>query len=208
MSGRASQRHWRSRPGGDLYAKEAARRGLGSRAWFKLEALDARFKLLAPSTKVLELGAAPGGWTRYLASKGARVYACDQRQMEVPAKAKFFCGDVQGEAFRDWSEVNGPYNLVISDMAPDFSGIRTSDAARAERLVALACEIAEQRIAIGGTLVVKLFQGDPLDYFRGWAKPLFSGVRLCKPPASRQESAETYGIAQEFKGISHKADDS
>ena len=203
MSGRSSQRHWRSRPGGDLYAKEAARRGLGSRAWFKLEALDARFKLLAPGTKVLELGAAPGGWTRYLASKGARVYACDQREMEVPAKAEFFCGDVHGEAFRNWSEANGPYNLVISDMAPDFSGIRTSDAARAQRLVVLACEIAEQRLLTGGALVVKLFQGDPVDYFRGRAKPSFSRVRLSKPPASRQESAEIYGIAQAFAGVSH-----
>ena len=199
MNARASGKHWRARPGGDAYSKEAARRGLGSRAWFKLESLDSRFKLLTPGTRVLELGAAPGGWTRYLASKGALVYACDQRDMEVPATANFLRGDVCGEEFRNWSLTNGPYNLVISDMAPDMSGIRTSDSARAERLVALACEIAEQRLLAAGALVVKLFQGDPVTYFKGWTKPIFSRVRLSKPRASRQESGEVYGIAEGFE---------
>lgn len=202
MSARSSQKHWRSRPGGDSYAKDAAKRGLGSRAWFKLQAMDSKFKLVRSGAKVLELGAAPGGWTRYLASRGARVFACDRREMEVPRRAEFFLGEVQGEAFRNWCRAHGPYNLVMSDMAPEMSGIRTSDMARAQTLVALACEIAQDRLALGGGLVVKLFQGEPVDYFRHWASSAFARVRLSKPPASRPESSEIYGIAQTFTAIS------
>lgn len=204
MSARSSRNHWRSRPGGDSYAKDAAKRGLGSRAWFKLQALDSKYKLIRSGAKVLELGAAPGGWTRYLASRKARVFACDLQKMEVPRRVEFFCGEVEGEAFHNWCEAHGPYNLVISDMAPDMSGIRASDMARAQTLVALACEVAKDRLELGGTLVVKLFQGEPADYFRDWARTAFTCVRLSKPPASRPESSEIYGIAQSFTSISQQ----
>lgn len=196
MSARAARSHWRASPGGDALSRDAARRGLGSRAWFKLEALDSRFGLVRPQLKVLELGAAPGGWTRYLASRKARTFACDQRDMEVPAGVNFLRADVGGEAFRDWCSHHGPYNLLLSDMAPDVSGIRSRDMAQARALVELACEIAERDLARGGAMTVKLFQGEPVDFFRSWAVSEFEKVRLAKPRASRSESSELYAVAQ------------
>ncbi len=198
MSTRSSRAHWRARPGGDALARQAARRGLGSRAWFKLEALDTRFRLIRPGMKVLELGAAPGGWTRYLVSRGARAFACDQRAMPVPGGVDFLCAQVPSELFRDWCTSHIPYNLLVSDLAPNMSGVRTRDMAQAQSLVAFACELAEQVLSSGGGLVVKLFQGEPLEYFEGRAGSLFHKVRLAKPRASRAESSEIYGVAQGF----------
>ncbi|MCY4199382.1 MAG: FtsJ-like methyltransferase family protein [Gammaproteobacteria bacterium] len=195
MSRRASRAHWRARGGGDSYSRQAAARGLGSRAWFKLESLDARFKLVRPGRKVLELGAAPGGWTRYLAAKKAHVFACDQRHMEVPAKVAFLQTDVGGEAFRDWSMRHAPFGLIVSDMAPDISGIDVRDMAAAEALVDLAFDLADALLDAGGDLVVKLFQGDPVTLFGQRAGAGFSTVKIAKPRASRSESSEMYGVA-------------
>ncbi len=196
MSSRAARSHWRASPVGDAFSRDAARRGLGSRAWFKLEALDSRFALVRPQMKVLELGAAPGGWTRYLVSRKAKAFACDQREMDVPAGINFLCADIGSEAFRDWCSRHGPYNLLLSDMAPDLSGIRSRDMARAQVLVELACEIAGRELAEGGAMAVKLFEGEPVDAFRSWAASEFTKVRLAKPRASRSESSELYGVAQ------------
>ena len=195
MSSSPSRSHWRNRPGGDALARDAAARGLGSRAWFKLESLDTRFRLIRPGERVLELGAAPGGWTRYVAMRKAKAFACDQREMEVPVGVNFLCADVMSEAFVDWSQAHAPYNLLLSDMAPNMSGIRSRDLARTQSLVALACDIAESVLTTGGALAVKLFQGEPVEYFRYWAKPVFEQVRLAKPRASRSESSEIYGVA-------------
>lgn len=194
MSRSRSRAHWRTHPGGDALARRAAARGLGSRAWFKLEALDTRFGLIRPADKVLELGAAPGGWTRYLVKREAKCFACDQCEMEVPAEVNFLRADVESEAFLDWSSAHAPYNLLLSDMAPNMSGIRSRDMARAESLVALACHTAERVLMPGGALAVKLFHGEPLEYFRNWARPAFEEIRLAKPRASRAESSEIYGV--------------
>lgn len=195
MSKRASRAHWRARGGGDSYSRAAASRGLGSRAWFKLEALDRRFGLLRPGMKVLELGAAPGGWTRYLANSGAHTFACDERDTDVPDGVEFLHGSVGDDAFRDFSERNAPYDLIVSDMAPNMSGIAARDMVRAEALVELACDASDTLLAQGGGLVVKLFQGDPLACFRRRTKSRFRQVRIAKPSASRAESSETYGVA-------------
>jgi len=195
MSRRASRVHWRARGGGDSYSRQAAARGLGSRAWFKLESLDAQFRLVRPRRKVLELGAAPGGWTRYLAEKNACVYACDQRDMEVPEGAEFLRARVGGEAFQDWSTRHAPYGLIVSDMAPDMSGIAARDMAGAEALVDIACDLADTLLDEAGGLVVKLFQGDPLALFRARTEASFKTVRIAKPRASRADSSEMYGVA-------------
>ena len=203
MSRRASRAHWRARGGGDSYSRQAAEHGLGSRAWFKLESLDAKFNLVRPGRKVLELGAAPGGWTRYLAEKKARVYASDQRDMQVPAGVEFLCADIGDEAFEDWSKRHAPYDLIVSDMAPDFSGIAARDMARAEALVELACDLAKTLLAESGGLVVKLFQGDPLARFRARTEPGFKQVRIAKPRASRADSSEMYGVALHKQAATH-----
>ncbi len=195
MSRRASRAHWRARGRGDSYSRKAAERGLGSRAWFKLESLDAKYDLVCPGRKVLELGAAPGGWTRYLAEKKACVYACDQRDMEVPQGVHFLRAGVGGEAFGDWSSRHAPYGLIVSDMAPDMSGIAARDMASAEALVDLACDLADTLLDEAGGLVVKLFQGDPLTRFRCRAEAGFGEVRIAKPRASRADSSEMYGVA-------------
>ena len=195
MSRRASRAHWRARGGGDSYSRAAAERGLGSRAWFKLESLDSRFRLLRPGCKVLELGAAPGGWTRYFADKSVATFACDQRDMQVPEGVEFLRTEVGGEAFRDWSARHAPYNLIVSDMAPDMSGITARDMARAEALITLACDTADALLAQGGGLVVKLFAGDPVALFRRRTQGGFAQVRIAKPRASRAESSEVYGVA-------------
>ena len=199
MSRRSSRAHWRARGGGDSYSRAAAARGLGSRAWFKLESLDSRFRLLRPGHKVLELGAAPGGWTRYLAQRKVQTFACDQRDMPVPDGVEFLRASVDSEDFRDWSQGYAPYNLIVSDMAPDMSGIASRDMVRAEALVALACDAAESLLGAGGGLVVKLFEGDPVALFRRRAEAKFGSMRIAKPRASRAESSEVYGVALNYR---------
>jgi 23S rRNA (uridine2552-2'-O)-methyltransferase len=200
----ASQR-WLERQLNDPYVAAARAAGWRSRAAFKLIELDGRFRLLRPGLRVVDLGAAPGGWTqvavRAVGERG-RVVAIDLLEMDPVAGAAVLRGDFQEEAAEQAvrAALAGPADLVLSDMAPNTTGHTATDHLRITALAELALDFAESVLAPGGAYVAKLFQG-------GAEKPLlerlkrgFAGVRHAKPPASRKDSAETFIVATGFRG--------
>ncbi len=199
-----SSQRWLERQRKDPYVKAAAREQLGSRAHFKLEQLNKRFKFLRPGLRVLELGAAPGGWTRFIHQQvpNARIIAVDYRSMSVPAGVQFLQLDIHGDVFL--AEVGAlvaeGLDLVLSDMAPNMSGIKVADQAAAMALVELATDAAWRWLKPGGHLVVKMFQGEGTDAWLLDCRRHFERVVLAKPDASRQESREIYGVALGYKG--------
>ena len=196
-----SSGRWLTRQRRDPYVRLAAERGLGSRAHFKLEQLDRRFKLVGRGAVVLELGAAPGGWTRYLAERAGAVFAVDLVDMAVPRGVVFARFDIaadDSEAQLDRLLGRRRVDLVLSDMSPNLSGIRTADQARAMALVEWATAIAVRRLNRGGALVVKMFQGEGVAEWQKAARQQFGRVVLAKPDASRKDSREVYGVAMDF----------
>ena len=178
-----SSQRWLNRQKRDYFAGAARREGRVSRAHFKLAQLDERFGLVAPDCWILELGAAPGGWTSYLAERltQGRVVAVDPLPVAAPsAKVAVVAGRLgdaavasQIEAALGASERPPLVDLVLSDMAPNISGVRAADQARAMELAELAAEAANQWLAPGGGLVVKLMQGDGVD---AWIQGCQDGV--------------------------------
>lgn len=196
-----SSNRWLTRQRRDPFARRAAAEGQVSRAHFKLEELDERFRLLKRGMAVLELGAAPGGWTRYLEERldGGRLIVCDTRPITAGADTSIIAGAYgETETDRRLEELLGDcrLDLVLSDMAPNISGIRTVDQARAMHLADLALEAAERWLKPGGDLVVKLFQGEGVDPWMAEVRSRFTKVQLVKPKASRAESREVYGLAR------------
>ncbi|HET6473899.1 MAG TPA: RlmE family RNA methyltransferase [Pseudomonadales bacterium] len=200
-----SSQRWIERQKRDPYVKRAAERGLASRAHFKLAQLDARYSLLRPHWWVLELGAAPGGWTRYLAGRlsNGRVIAVDYRPMQVPPGVVFLGLDIYSDEFVgavDTALGERKVDLVLSDMSPNISGVRAADQAAAMGLIDLATEAAMRWLKPGGALVVKMFQGEGVDDWVKGMRRCFQKAQLAKPAASRAESREVYGIATGFTG--------
>jgi 23S rRNA (uridine2552-2'-O)-methyltransferase len=205
-----SSQRWVERQKRDPYVKKAATSGVASRAHFKLEQLDRRFALLRSGMVVLELGAAPGGWTRYLAKRvghGA-VIAVDSRPMQAPQGVVFCCTDIRSAGFETAvADALGQrrLDLVLSDMAPNISGVKVADQAATMQLVELATAAAERWLKAGGALVVKLFHGEGVDGWVRHRRKSFARVVLAKPAASRAESREVYGIATGFTPGAAKA---
>jgi 23S rRNA (uridine2552-2'-O)-methyltransferase len=202
-----SSQLWLERQRRDPYVKKAAAGGLGSRAHFKLVQLDERFSLLRPHMSVLELGSAPGGWTRYLAGRvhEGRIIAVDYREMPVPHRVNFLCLDIYSDQFEatvDDALGGQKVDLVLSDMSPNISGVKASDQAAAMDLIELATAAAIRWLKPSGALVVKMFQGEGTDTWIKEMRRFFAKVTLAKPAASRSESREVYGIAMGFTGVS------
>lgn len=205
MSKRSKSSHrWLSRQRRDPFARRAASQGQVSRAHFKLEQLDRRFRLLRPGMRVLELGAAPGGWTRYLEDRlqGGLLVCVDPRPVTAGADTVVI-ESAYGEAAADERlaailQEEG-VDLVLSDMAPNMSGNRTTDQARAMHLADLALDAACRWLKPGGALVVKVFQGEGVDVWMAEVRSKFDKSRLTKPEASRAESREVYAVAQGFR---------
>jgi len=199
-----SSGRWLERQRRDRYVAQAAQQGLGSRAHFKLKQLDERFKLIAKDAVVVELGAAPGGWTRYLATHAARVIAIDILPMpNIAPNVTVLALDVYSRDFdaqlASWLGVRKA-SLVLSDMAPNISGIRAADQAATMDLVDLATAVAHRHLNRGGHLVVKMFQGEGVDAWLAARRKEFDRVVLAKPDASRAQSREVYGVAMGFSG--------
>ena len=204
-----SSQRWLNRQQRDYFAGAARREGRVSRAHFKLAQLDERFGLVAPDCWILELGAAPGGWTSYLAERLAqgRVIAVDPLPVTAPsAQVEVVTGrfgdesvETQIEAVLGASGRTPLVDVVLSDMAPNISGVRAADQARAMDLAELAAEAADRWLARGGALVVKLMQGDGVDAWMQGAKAAFDQVSVVKPTASRAESREVYAVAQGYR---------
>ena len=205
-----SSQRWLNRQKRDYFAGAARREGRVSRAHFKLAQLDERFGLVAPDGWILELGAAPGGWTAYLAERLAqgRVIAVDPLPVAAPsARVEVVTGrfgdaevDGQVEAILGASGRSPVVDLVLSDMAPNISGVRAADQARAMDLAELAVAAAGRWLAPGGGLVVKLMQGEGVDAWIMAVKAAFDRFGVVKPTASRPESREVYAVAQGYRG--------
>lgn len=204
----ASSARWLQRQHADPYVAEARRRGYRSRAAFKLMELDDRFRLLKPGGRIVDLGAAPGGWTqvaveRVRAKSGRRgsVVSLDITETEPITGAVTLVGDV-GESdapARIRAALGGPADIVLSDMAPSASGHPGADHLRIVALAEEALALAEQVLAPGGSFVCKVWHGGAAPALLVALKRAFADVRHAKPPASRAASAEIYVIARGYR---------
>lgn len=190
----------------DEYVKRAQEEGYRSRAAYKLLEIQEKDRLLRPGLTVVDLGAAPGGWSQFAArlvgGQGA-VIALDVLPMEPLAGVEFIQGDFRETEVleRLMAMLNGrPVDLVISDMAPNTSGIKAVDQPRGMYLAELALDFAGQCLRSGGDLLVKVFQGEGFDPFLKSLRAGFATVAPRKPKASRARSAERYLLARNYRG--------
>jgi len=187
----------------DHYVKMAQQKGLRSRSAFKLLELQEKYLLIKPGMVIVDLGAAPGGWsqvTRPLVGESGQVIALDILEMEPLEAVQFIHGDfTEEEPLRMLEEaLNGrQVDLVLSDMAPNMSGMSTIDQAKAMYLAELALEFVRSHLKPGGDFVVKLFQGTDFDGYVREVRSLFRMVQVKKPKASRPRSREVYLLARE-----------
>ena len=199
-----SSTRWLQRQLNDPYVAAAAKQGYRSRAAWKLIEIDDRFGLLGRGARVLDLGAAPGGWTQVAAERapGGRVIALDRVEMEPVDGAEIRTVDLDDDAAAEalTGELAGRVDLVLSDMAISATGHRGTDQIRNRRLAELAFDVARRVLRPGGGFVVKAFHGGGDAGFVAELKRAFREVRSVKPAASRPESAELYLVARGFRG--------
>jgi len=204
--GRSKSSHrWLQEHNRDHYVKRSQQEGYRSRASYKLIELDQKDRLFRPGMTVVDLGSSPGGWSQVAAElvgdKG-RVVASDILPMDSIADVEFICGDFTEEAvlkeILDTLDVNLA-DLVISDMAPNMSGMRAVDQPKAMYLVELALDLAQKILKPGGNFVAKVFHGEGFDEYMRLVKSNFERVVTRKPDASRPRSREVYIVAKGLK---------
>jgi 23S rRNA (uridine2552-2'-O)-methyltransferase len=206
-SGRSkSSKQWLKEHFEDEYVLRAKQEGYRSRAIYKLIEIQQKDKILKPGMTVIDLGAAPGGWSEYavtqLGGKG-RIIALDILPMEPMAGVEIIEGDFREEAvLTELMDLIGKdrADLVICDMAPNISGMGVVDLPRAYYLSELALDLAQQVLKPGGGLLVKLFQGEGFDAYLKLLKQHFSRLVMRKPKASRTRSREIYALATGYTG--------
>jgi 23S rRNA (uridine2552-2'-O)-methyltransferase len=188
----------------DPYYRAAQREGLRSRAAFKLAYLDDRFHLLRPGARVLDLGAAPGGWSVVAlerVGRSGRVVAVDPRPIAPVEGLRVVRGRVGDPMLRERLGPE-PFDVVLSDMSPSISGAYSTDHARSVELVRQALALACEVLRPGGALAAKVFSGDMIDGLIDELRPNFAEVVRTKPPASRAPSSEIYLVALGFHRVS------
>jgi 23S rRNA (uridine2552-2'-O)-methyltransferase len=202
-----SSQRWLARNAKDKYVKRARQEGARSRAIYKLEEIDRRDHLLQPGMTVVDLGAAPGGWSQYVKSRvgdSGRVLALDILPMEPIVGVEFIEGDFTEPPVLDLllQRLQGkPVDLVISDMAPNMSGVASVDQARSMNLAELALEFSDKSLKPGGSLLIKTFQGAGFNEFYAQLRHRFEKLATRKPSASRAESKEIYLLGRGFRGV-------
>ena len=205
MSRRKSSDRWLARHFRDEYVKRAHHEGARSRATYKLEEIDRQDRLLRPGMVVVDLGAAPGGWSEYAARQvgpDGRVLALDILPIVPISGVEILQGDFTENTVLDsLLERVGDQrvDLVLSDMAPNISGIASADQARAVYLAELALDFAGQTLKPGGSLLIKTFQGAGFPELRKRMMESFEKVLSRKPRASRAESREIYLLGKGFR---------
>ncbi|WP_028241615.1 23S rRNA (uridine(2552)-2'-O)-methyltransferase RlmE [Stutzerimonas azotifigens] len=202
---KTSQR-WLKEHFDDPYVKMAQKDGYRSRASYKLLEIQDKDRILRPGMTVVDLGAAPGGWsqvTSRLIGERGRLIASDILPMDSIADVTFIQGDFTEEAvFRQLLQAVGehPVDLVISDMAPNMSGVRAADQPRAMFLCELALDLAKRVLSPGGDFLIKIFQGEGFDAYLKDVRQNFDKVQMRKPLSSRDRSREQYLLARGFRG--------
>ena len=205
MARSKSSARWLREHFDDPYVKQAKAQGYRSRAVFKLMEIQQRDRLLKPGMTVVDLGAAPGGWSQYAAEQvgdRGQVIALDLLAMTPPPGVIFIQGDFREQSVMDQlleTLADRPVDLVMSDMAPNISGVKAADQIRGMYLAELACDFAERSLKPGGDLVMKVFQGQGFDALLKTLKAGFKTVVTRKPESSRARSAETYLLAKNYR---------
>ncbi len=205
MARSKSSSNWLTEHFSDQFVQKAQKLGYRSRAAFKLEEIQAKDRIIKPNMLVVDLGAAPGGWSqvaRQYIGKNGKVYALDILAMDSLAQVEFIQGDFREDNIYQLlleKMGNDKVDLVLSDMAPNISGVKVSDQAKGVYLVELAIEFADQSLKPGGDLLVKVFQGKGFDLIHKDLKTKYRSVISRKPEASRARSAEIYLLARGFK---------
>jgi 23S rRNA (uridine2552-2'-O)-methyltransferase len=201
----ASSKRWLTEHFNDHYVQQAQKKGLRSRAVFKLEEIQAKDKLIKPGMTVVDLGAAPGGWsqlcTDLVGAKG-QVIACDILPMDPIAGVDFLQGDFREENVLQalMNRIAGqPVDIVLSDMAPNMSGNASVDQARSMYLCELALDMCHQVLGKNGAFAIKVFQGEGFDEFFKQIKQSFTTIKTRKPDSSRARSREVYLVATGYK---------
>lgn len=213
---RPSSTRWLDRQLNDPYVAEARRLGFRSRAAFKLIEIDDRLRLLRPGQTIVDLGAAPGGWTQVAlertkaAETNARIIALDRLEIEAISGAELLVGDfLELETVERLEDLlaGARVDIVLSDLSPSTIGHKATDHLRIVALVEDALAFAVQVLKPGGTFIAKVFQGGADSDLLKQVRASFETVRHIKPAASRNDSAETYLVAQGFKAAAGKPAD-
>ncbi|MHA1833289.1 MAG: RlmE family RNA methyltransferase [Candidatus Baldrarchaeia archaeon] len=196
---------WLKKRRRDFYYRKAKLEGLRSRAAYKLEQLDKKFKIFKGVKKVLDLCCAPGGWLQYSLSRigeDGLIIGVDLVEISPLPNVYFIQGDITREETLEKivKVANGKIDLVLSDCSPNVSGIWELDHARQIYLAETSLKIARKVLRKGGKFVVKVFQGDLFNNYLDKVREFFKIVKVTKPEASRKESAEMYVIAFNFSG--------
>lgn len=204
-SHRKGRRPWLERHLSDPYVQQAQRDGYRSRAAYKLLEIDRRDRLLRRGQRVVDLGAAPGGWSqvaRALVGRAGQVIAMDLLPLDPLPGVDCLQGDFRNaDDYARLQQLLGgaPVDLVLSDMAPNLSGMQVVDQPRMSDLVELATEFADLVLRPGGSLLVKAFHGEDFDRILKRLRADFTKVAVRKPAASRPESREVYVVAKEHR---------
>lgn len=202
----ASSQRWLARQRTDRFVARARKEGFRARSVYKLEEIDRRFRLLKPGLAVLDLGAAPGSWSQYAAGRGCRVLAVDRLPMAPLAGVEILQGDFLDEAVQAAIRERFPHgvDVILSDLAPDATGVRTVDRLRSEAAGEAILDFATMVLKPGGHLLLKLLRGAEAA-IAAKAKPMFAKIRFLRPEATRSESSETFLLATEFRGPAAEA---
>ena len=199
---------WLKRHVNDPYVKQAQKDGYRSRASYKLLEIQEKYKLIRPGMSVVDLGAAPGGWSqvtsRLIGGEG-RLIASDILEMDSIPDVTFIQGDfTEDEVLARILEAvgNSQVDLVISDMAPNMSGTPEVDMPKAMFLCELALDLADRILKPGGNFVIKIFQGEGFDVYLKDARKKFDKIQMIKPDSSRGSSREQYMLAWGYRGRS------
>jgi len=206
MARSKTSRNWLNEHFKDRFVQQAQKDGLRSRAAYKLEEISKKDRLIKPGQRIIDLGSAPGGWSQWLGqylNGKAYILATDILPMDALPDVEFIQGD-----FREESVLEEILNaigkegadLVLSDMAPNMSGMNAIDQPKAMYLAELAFDLATKVLATGGGFVVKVFQGTGFDAYLTDCRGAFKTVKVRKPEASRGRSREVYIVALDFKG--------
>ncbi len=206
MARSKSSASWLSRHLSDPFVKQAQKDGYRSRSAYKLIELNEKDRLIRPGMRILDLGSAPGGWSqvagRIVGAKG-RVLATDILPMDALLNVDFIQGDFTEDAIvqqlLDWLG-GGRFDLIVSDIAPNITGISSADQASSIYFLELALDTVRKTLKPGATFVAKMFQGSGSDQYLKELRAHFEKVLIRKPAASRKESREVYLVAKGFKG--------
>lgn len=196
-----SSSHWLHKHLSDKYVKQAQKDGLRSRAWFKLNEMQRSNRLFHTGMTVVDLGAAPGSWSQYIAAKigkNGRVIACDILPIDPIVGVEFLQGDIcQPIVMQMLLKQLGKHKVqvILSDMAPNISGTAAVDIPHSIYLAERVLNICKNVLAPSGNFLVKVFQGEGLNKYLQEIHSMFNKVKICKPDASRASSRELYIVA-------------